>query len=420
MLNFIIISMLAINLWAPYIGSWIPEIAGAPAGAVIRDIVNAILFGYAILIIFLKKCFIYQGILLPVLTWLALLMWVLALMLFSPNLIQAIMGARSYILFPSIFIIVVIVGNSKNSYIDRDLIINFLVFFAVTSSLIAILDVAMMGFLKTMLGYRQDYAGDNFSLIDSYDGRIRATGGFSDALNFSYYLAISLLVSMQQYHEKRKTIFIISAMIIFVCIVMTLTRGAVLCAIVIFIFYLFVSCSYRNIVIKYFFAASCLFLICIYSYDMWSPYIELMVERFTDSSSTSKGSTMGRVTMALAAIKSLMLDPIGVGLGTQGSGNLVSSSDLRVNTDNYFFWMALETGVIGLLLNLVFLSTCFISAFSLAGKNRANLVQKSFLWLMLFCYVFSAAVSSAPSSSTFSIVFWMVMALVSLHNKRIV
>lgn len=404
--------LILINIWAPYVGSWFPKIAGAPAGAAIRDILNLILLIYGLSLVFFTGRRFNKFYVWSLLIWLFLCVWVLVLMMHSPNMMQAIMGARSYILFPSIYFIVLINVYYKNINIER--VTNFILLNGVIAAFIAIIDVLSSGQLKLAIGYKSDYAGDNFSLIDSYDGLLRATGGFSDALNFGYMLSVVYLLSLHKFYKTDRWIYFLSAIVLAICTIMTLTRGAIVCVLLISTVYIFKG---KNSIFRLIIIATMVCFLLIYSYDYWSLYVDLMIERFTDSSSTSKGSTMGRVSMAIAAIDTLTSQPMGLGLGTQGSGNIISSNNLRVNTDNYFFWMALETGVIGMCINVIFFVFVFLSAYSGGKKYQGHLFSKEFFFLMVFIFFFSSLVSSAPSSSTLSIVFWMALALVSTENN---
>lgn len=394
--------LLITNLFAAYIGSWLSPIYGAPAGAAIRDVFSFLIFLCSIVIFLInfKRC--HKNILTLLISWLFLCSWCLVLMLFSENAIQSVMGVRSYILFPSIFISLFVFYHYKYNAFQGDDILDFIIYIAIIASLIAIIDVILLGQFKILLGYRNDYAGDDFSLIDSYDGRVRASAGFSDALNFGYFLSVSFLLCVHRFSQKEKLCYLAAASLIFVCTVMTLTRGAIICNIISCIFYFYRFLKDPKLALKIYFTISFLLILAFINIDLWFPYVDLMVERFTDSSATSKGSTQGRFMMAYAAMDYLADQPLGVGLGTQGSGNIISSVDQRVNTDNYFFWMALETGVIGLFLNLLFIFCAFY--YSLKISNN-----KKFIMMMIFIYIFSAAVSSSPSSSTFSIVFWVAL-----------
>lgn len=60
---------------------------------------------------------------------------------------------------------------------------------------------------------------------------------------------------------------------------------------------------------------------------------------------------------------------------------------LESNTDNYFFWMALETGVIGMCINVIFFAFVFLSAYSVGKKYQGRLFSKEF-FLMVFIFFF--------------------------------
>lgn len=72
------------------------------------------------------------------------------------------------------------------------------------------------------------------------------------------------------------------------------------------------------------------------STTIFDKYTDTLVGRFTDSSQTSRGSTQGRIDMAMNSLSYLSDHPSGIGIGTQGSGNMLSVKDYRLNTDNYF------------------------------------------------------------------------------------
>lgn len=136
------------------------------------------------------------------------------------------MGARSYILFPSIFICVAMLTRREKSDVNVYKLSRFSVYTLTICALIAIIDVFMHGEFIKLLGYDSHYAGEQFRLIDSYDDTIRATGGFSDALNFGYTLAIGIFLCMECYAQRimRKRMLILS-IIMSVAVCMTLTRG---------------------------------------------------------------------------------------------------------------------------------------------------------------------------------------------------
>lgn len=400
--------LLAVNLISPYLSSWFNNILPFPPGAMLRDIISFVLIAIILSRVFLvrEKLDMFKVFLL--FTWLSLAALVLVLIVYSPDKIQAIMGARSYILFPSIFICVAMLTRREKSDVNVYKLSRFSVYTLTICALIAIIDVFMHGEFIKLLGYDSHYAGEQFRLIDSYDDTIRATGGFSDALNFGYTLAIGIFLCMECYAQRimRKRMLILS-IIMSVAVCMTLTRGAIL---IVFLIYFAYFVTNRTLIKTAFVLCILMIPVIALQTDYLDKYTDLLVGRFTDSSATSKGSTQGRFDMAAKSMAYLADNPMGVGLGTQGSGNLIAQDDKRINTDNYFFWMALETGILGLILNLIYISTQFIYGFSRQLVSEKIHPLRPYM-VMAMAYFIASALSSAPSSSTFSLFFWCVLAL---------
>ncbi|HFK6836028.1 TPA: O-antigen ligase family protein, partial [Citrobacter freundii] len=414
-------AILSVNLFSPYISSWMVSVLPFPPGAILRDVLNA-LFVVLVLIRFLvdrKK--IHFFLVFTIFAWGSLVLWVIALTIFSSDKVQAIMGGRSYILFPAVFIALAILKVCYSESLNVEKVVRYIIFLMLTVAVIAIIDVLMKGELIKLLGYDEHYAGDQLNLINSYDGMIRATGGFSDALNFGYMLTLGVLLCMECFSQGYKRAWmLIASLVIFTAICMTLTRGAILVAVIIYAFYII---SNRKMLLS----GITLFLIVIpilmVSTNIFDKYIDTLVGRFTDSSQTSRGSTQGRIDMAMNSLSYLSEHPSGIGLGTQGSGNMLSVKDNRLNTDNYFFWMALETGIVGLIINIFYMASQFYASFSLDRRYNTHPSYACFriYFLLGITFFISAALSSAPSSSTFSIYYWTVLALMpfwNLSNRR--
>ena len=420
-MNILYAAILSVNLFSPYISSWMVSVLPFPPGAILRDVLNA-LFVVLVLIRFLvdrKK--IHFFLVFTIFAWGSLVLWVIALTIFSSDKVQAIMGGRSYILFPAVFIALAILKVCYSESLNVEKVVRYIIFLMLTVAVIAIIDVLMKGELIKLLGYDEHYAGDQLNLINSYDGMIRATGGFSDALNFGYMLTLGVLLCMECFSQGYKRAWmLIASLVIFTAICMTLTRGAILVAVIIYAFYII---SNRKMLLS----GITLFLIVIpilmVSTNIFDKYIDTLVGRFTDSSQTSRGSTQGRIDMAMNSLSYLSEHPSGIGLGTQGSGNMLSVKDNRLNTDNYFFWMALETGIVGLIINIFYMASQFYASFSLDRRYNTHPSYAFFriYFLLGITFFMSAALSSAPSSSTFSIYYWTVLALMpfwNLSNRR--
>ncbi|MEZ2576020.1 O-antigen ligase family protein [Buttiauxella ferragutiae] len=417
-MSILIFALLGVNLLSPYISSWMVDFSPFPPGAFLRDALNAAFVLFALIRCILNRKKINLLIALSIFSWLSLASWVVILIVFSGDKVQAIMGARSYILFPAVFFALVMTKIQYSKSINTERIINYMIFLMLFVSIVAIIDISMKGAFIKLLGYNEHYAGEQLKLINSYDGTIRATGGFSDALNFGYLLTLGILLCMERFSQgyKKLKMFTIS-LIIFIAICLTLTRGAILIAAIIYSFYIF---SNRKLFISGFILLLIVVPTIFATTNFLDKYVDIFVGRFTDSSQTSRGSTQGRIDMAIKSASYLSENPLGVGLGTQGSGNMLSARDNRLNTDNYFFWMALETGLVGLIINLWYLSSQFYAAVILARTNRKNElggIIKPFL-LLVIIYFIASVLSSAPSSSTFSIFFWTVLALFSFPGLK--
>ncbi|BCT14993.1 hypothetical protein R1TS_30210 [Enterobacter cloacae] len=415
-MNIFFAAILCINLFSPYISSWMVGILPFPLGAILRDVLNA-LFVLSVLLRFVidrKKSPV--SLIFTIFVWIALISWVAALIIFSSDKVQAIMGARSYILFPAVFISLAILNVSYPESLNVKKIVVYIILLMSAVAVISIIDVLMKGEFVKLLGYDEHYAGDQLNLINSYDGMIRATGGFSDALNFGYMLALGILLCMECFSQGyKRTWMLIVSLVIFTAICMTLTRGAILVAVIIYAFYII---SNRKMLLSGITLFVIFIPILVVSTNIFDNYIDTLVGRFTDSSQSSRGSTQGRIDMAINSLSYLSEHPSGIGLGTQGSGNMLSEKDNRLNTDNYFFWMALETGIVGLFINMFYMASQFYSSVFLDKKygSHRNYTHLRIYFLLGVAFFISAALSSAPSSSTFSIFYWSVLALIPFLN----
>lgn len=420
-MNILFAAILSINLFSPYISSWMVGVLPFPPGAILRDALNA----FFVVLVLLRFCIERRGthfsLIIIILTWGALVSWVIVLTIFSPDKVQAIMGGRSYILFPAVFIAIALLKVSYPKSLNIEKIVRYIISLMFIVAVIAIIDVLMKGEFIKLLGYDEHYAGDQLNLINSYDGMIRATGGFSDALNFGYMLALGVLLCMECFSQGYKRVWmLIASLVIFTAICMTLTRGAILVASIIYAFYII---SNRKMLLSGILLFLIIIPILMVSTNIFDKYTDILVGRFTDSSQTSRGSTQGRIDMALSSLTYLSEHPSGIGLGTQGSGNMLSDKDNRLNTDNYFFWMALETGIAGLIINIIYMISQFLASSYLDKRYGTHRSYAHFriYFLLGITFFISAALSSAPSSSTFSIYYWTVLAFIpflNLTNKR--
>jgi O-antigen ligase len=396
----IILCLLISSIWSAYVSSWIPSPIGPPVGALLRDSILFLLLILCVWRYFSLKHTTKINVFLLII-WLTIVYYCALIIPFSPAVDMALNGIRVYILFPAVFLILYILSatgrdlrNSQNFIITIFLINCFL------TALIGILDVATLGELPLILGYNPDFGGGDFKQVNSFDGFIRATGGFADALNFGYLMSIGYLVSLDVIFvdENRylKRIFVgLVAFLCFIACVMSLTRGAILVVLIVTFFYIL-----RHRAVTLFVLVASLSFIIIISV---SPELyDLLFIRFTDGNLESAGSTQGRIDMAIDSIKYLSNHFMGSGLGTQGAANRFSNTDFRINTDNYFFWAALEIGIIG---SLIFFLYIFLQFYVTLQLKKVD----GFTVLMIILFISSGLISSAPTSAIFSVSFWLML-----------
>jgi hypothetical protein len=182
---------------------------------------------------------------------------------------------------------------------------------------------------------------------------------------------------------------------------LSLTRGAMIS---VFLTYMVYMLTLRRFMIM-------LMVLPIAGYIIYvSPYADLFLGRFTDSDESSETSSLLRLVMALNSIDFLSQNPMGIGIGTQGAGNVLSDTDNRLNTDNYFFHIFLE---LGLFFGPVFILFLY-KQFSFAFKRIKS--GKFFLSYALL-FLVSSALSSSIAFATLGVVYWFVLYLIVLESK---
>ncbi|EKN3930764.1 O-antigen polymerase, partial [Salmonella enterica subsp. enterica serovar Kentucky] len=141
-----------------------------PPGAILRDVLNVFFVALVLVRFVIDRKKTYFPLIFTIFSWSAVILWVIALTIFSPDKIQAIMGGRSYILFPAVFIALVILKVSYPQSLNIEKIVCYIIFLMFIVATISIIDVLMNGEFIKLLGYDENYAGEQLNLINSYDG----------------------------------------------------------------------------------------------------------------------------------------------------------------------------------------------------------------------------------------------------------
>lgn len=399
----LLVALLYISVFSSFIGSWLPSVFGLTSGGVLRDIVIVLFIFFAILkMLRFGKPMEYIALAFYVL----FVLLVFLLVITSDNISASVLGGRNMILFLPFGLFVFFLINRNlidTSFVRKNI---FLVGFVAAS--LGVLDVLTDGLILNILGYDPNYTGSEyFKPVSSYLGFVRATGGISDALNFGYLMAtLSFIVLFQMIYKNKSfwinVFYFILFILSFSAMVLSMTRGAFLVFFFGVFLILFFDLNFKNRIILLILSL----LICVLFIQ--TEYGQAMIVRFFGNEQHSVSSSNYRIYMAMDSFKALFDNPLGIGLGTQGAGMKFLSEDTRVNTDNYFFYVMLEVGILGFI--LVFLMN--LVQFYLVRKSS----HRYMFLFMFFGYFICGALSSALISPVLSIFYWISINVFSQKN----
>ncbi len=95
-MNILLAAILGVNLFSPYISSWMVGMLPFPPGAILRDVLNVFFVALVLVRFVIDRKKTYFPLIFTIFSWSAVILWVIALTIFSPDKIQAIMGAELY------------------------------------------------------------------------------------------------------------------------------------------------------------------------------------------------------------------------------------------------------------------------------------------------------------------------------------
>lgn len=397
----VLVLLLAILL-SPYISSWFPMVGGMPVGPILRQL--------AFMAVFCMAMPLGLGDVDPALRRLFQIfalncVFTVISFLYGPSSVaQYAVGVASFIFYPALFLFMVL-GTSTASLEGKRRFYDFFDTFCrrmfLLLPLVGILDVILDGNLILALGYNPNYGGEDFFLITSYNDTVRANAGIADALAFGYLMVVGVIYFLSRYDQVGFNTNGFGLALCTLAVVLSLTRGAMIAMFIVYLIFFF---SVRRLLLL--FAAGLLCFVMLYN----SPYNELLLGRFTDADEASETSTLLRLVMALNSIDFLSENPMGIGIGTQGSGSTLTDDNNRLNTDNYFFHVLLELGLVFGAWFLLFLYKQFSYAARRVGSGK---VVASYAVL----FIASAALSSSIAFATLGGFFWFTLFLFVMKSE---
>lgn len=396
------ITLLYLVILSPYFSSWLPSIAGMPVGPILRQAIFGIIF--CIAIFFTKKPENTDARKIVQIYVLVCILTVISFAYGPSSPVQYAVGVASFIFYPATFLFALILLDAETAEENNEtffLFDNFFITFFIAVAAVGSLDVALDGKLVEFFGYNPNYGGDDFSLITSYNGVVRANAGISDALAFGYLMSVAIIYFFNRSGRITSQVNTIGIMICTIACMLSLTRGAMISVFFTFAIYMF---TFKRLAILILLLPVAVYLISI------SPYADLFLGRFTDSDESSETSSLLRIIMAINSIDFLSQNPMGIGIGTQGAGNTLSDTDNRLNTDNYIFHIFLELGLFFGMAFIYFLLKQFLYAFKRIESNK-------FIASYTLLFIISASLSSSIAFATLGVIYWFVLYLTTLESK---
>lgn len=398
----LLIITIALN---PYISSWLPNFGGYPAGAFSR--LGAIfLFYLSTFAFFVHANRVNINFFLIGSAGIFLQVLIISIVGGHSNFSQVVIGLHAFVFYPMVFLCghtLLENSSSKTRAQFKGFASWTLACFFFTVSVVALLDVVTSGKFTLWIGYNPSYGGPGFSLINRYYDLVRANGGFADALAFGYLMTLGFIFFYFMIYSKGKILVGSIGMLLTSSLAwLSLTRGAII-ALLFSWFVVFLRSTSVQKLLMVLIAVTGLIGLFILGYH------EIFLGRFLDTDPGSATSTNLRLTMASNSLNYISDNPLGVGLGTQGAGSILSGSDQRINTDSFFFHSLLELGVVGAPFFFIYL----LAQFSCIHKSMGN--HQAFSCLV-FLFIFSSAFSSAFQAGILSVFFWVVCLLFTLDD----
>jgi O-antigen ligase len=376
-----------------------------PVGALIRDVM-VILFSVIALFSLIRAPRIGYNILILLIFLSILISLVVYQFIYVSSMQVGFMGSRVYVLYP-IFLFSLYI--SKILYEERFFFrcLAFFLYLILSVQFISIVDYFSFGWFSNFLGYEATNIYSNLNLIDSFEDKVRLTGGFSGALDMGFFFVIGVILSSYVMKKHPNDLYVVSRVTFFfgvLCVFFTLSRGAIFSLVVfLIIFYIY----YSKITLKFIMYLFFYFFIVLSLVYVFYDFFDVILGRFLNQGSSNSGSTQGRIDMAFHAFDYLVKNPSGIGLGTQGTGYLISGVDQRINTDNLFFWVALEIGLLGAFFYLLY----YFLFFNVIFRNyiRLNVFQVG----LFITYLISSLLSSSFLSPIVLITSFVIAIFVS-------
>ncbi len=424
---------------ADYLSSWLPNVAGFPAGAIVRDLLAGLLIVAGVVAVARSErpaTSVLSGsaraALIPI-SFLAV--WALVLIPAAPATVPAMLSVRNLILYPAVALAVAALWE-RNLIGTRTIVLTLGGVAAVAATL-GILDTMTHGSIVELLGYRRDYSGTGTGgsrLVagtqGAFNGVVRASGGISNSLVFGYLMSLFAigatwwLAARGAGMRPRARVLVTGfAILVSVACVASLTRGAWLVLLVGLAAVVITNRSRRVVGLT----ATILVATAAITIAM-SPVVPTghavgagglvgaVTDRAGSSDDVSQESSGLRLDQLRDGVIQLARSPLGTGLGSEGAASERAGTVDRVLVpDIYVLIVGLQTGLPGLVLWLGVFGMLAAWALRHLGSTDASLVVA-----LLLAMAVASTLSASPDAPPFALAFWLLaLAVPALGTSRL-
>ena len=420
----LVVLLVLVTLAAGYLSSWLPLVAGFPAGAIIRDAMCAVIIvaGLAALVVRRPDGPVGTAPARVVLAPLALLaVWVIILTATSHSLTGALLSARNLLLYP--VVAVAVYGLWTRGLVNGRFVVGGMLGLGCIAAALGLADTFTGGAIVERLGFRPDFTGlptAGFGVegvSGGVAGVVRASGGISDALVFGYLMAFVALVALWLGTQtlaggptfRWQTAGGLAAGLALAAMIASLTRGAWV-AFAVGLVALILMRPGRAIL-----AASLLAIVLAVAgttaMSALTPAEQsgnlggAVADRVGSADSASQLSSQARVDELRTGLETLIARPLGTGLGSEGAGaDRAGSVAVKSTIDIYVMIVALQTGIPGLVIWLS--GVAAVLAWVVRNRRHGG---APIIGAGLAFGVVASILSFTPDAPPMSLFFWLIL-----------
>ncbi len=340
-------------------------------------------------------------------TLIGFILLVLFLAPFSDDSLTAIYGARNLAFYTALLFIAtdLLDTEERQRFAARAVLVSLSVM-----SILGIAEVLTGGAALSRIGFRPDYGGQQITDLDTIDSFLehrRATAGVGNALDFGWLTMFGLLLAIGWPTDKMPTVdrWLRRAAIPLtgVGVILSLTRSAWLGTSAALVVMAVAAKNRGALRVLILVAAAVSIVIVVFPEAVY-------VDRLLAHDIASQTTTAGRLDIYQEAMRLPLTNPLGLGIGTQGSANRHPVGGVRFTLDSYYLELLGEGGVLLLVAYVLLMSLFVVELFRHVRGSPGHGFATGVLGIAVATLI-ADATSGSMDSRIIGIVFWFLMGL---------